>query len=162
MPQPKTSAQLLETAERRAFVYKKRLAGYSYPDIRDAAIEEFGLERLPKGWDERYAYKDIKRELDKLRDEMAEDTEKVRTMEVERLDRMLKALWPKIESGDTKSIGKALRISSRRADLLGLDAPTQISNITKNIDLSKLSNKQLERLANGEDVVSVLIDDGTA
>ena len=52
------ASNLLETAERRAFVLKQRKGGATYRMIADAAIAKFGVERLPKGWDELYAYKD--------------------------------------------------------------------------------------------------------
>lgn len=149
---------MLETAKRRSFVIKKKIAGHTYEEIVQLTIDEFGLDRLPKGWDERYAYKDIKRELDKLRRDLAQNIEEVRQLEIERLDAMLKSIWGKVEAGDVGAISRALRISKRRSELTGIDAPTQISNITKNIDLNKLSNDQLHRLANGEDIVSVLIE----
>ena len=75
-----SNAQLIETARRRKFVLEKRRQGYSYPDIAEAAEEEFGTERLPSGWDERYAHKDVTRALRKVQADLEETAQEVRTL----------------------------------------------------------------------------------
>lgn len=119
----KTSGRLLETAERRTFVLDLRKSGASYPKIAEAALKRFGAERLPNGWDERYAYKDVKRELDRLNEERTEGAEEVRRLELERLDRMLMGLWTQAIKGQQGAIDRVLKIMKRRANLLGIDAP---------------------------------------
>lgn len=118
-------SDLLETAERRAFVLRLRKQGKTYVDIAQATIEEFGLERLPAGFDDRYAWKDVSRELDRLRNEIADSVESIIELEVQRLDAMLDKLWDRVENADEKAIDRVLRIMERRAKLLGLDAPTK-------------------------------------
>lgn len=54
-----------------------------------------------------------------------EPAERLRTVELERLDEMFEGLWTKAKSGDGFAIGNALRIMERRAKLLGLDAPVK-------------------------------------
>ena len=152
----KTNGKFIETAERRAFVLDCRRSGMKYADIAEATAEKFGIDNLPKGWDSRYAYKDVKREMDKLRDQMAEDVEDIRQMEIDRLDDMLAGLWEDAKDGKPQAVDRVLKIMSRRSKLVGLDAPTQISSIVRNIDLEKLSDDQLERLADGEDIISVI------
>ena len=45
-------------------------------------------------------------------------------MELERLDAMTAGLWPGIQEGSAANVSAGVRISERRAKLLGLDAPT--------------------------------------
>ena len=71
MTQAETNGTHLKTAERRAFVLDLRKSGATYRDIAIAAKKKFG-DALPGGWDCRYAYKDVKRELTKLREEIGE------------------------------------------------------------------------------------------
>lgn len=84
---------LIATAERRRFVLDLRKTGANYRDIAAAAIRRFGWERLPVGWDCRYAYKDVKREIAKLQKEIQGDAETIRALELERLDTLLYKLW---------------------------------------------------------------------
>lgn len=71
------------------------------------------------------AYKAIMRELQVTALEHSESTESLRQLEVERLDRMLRATWPLVLSGDQAAINTALRIEESRRNLLGIDAPKQ-------------------------------------
>ena len=56
-----------------------------------------------------------------LQKTLQEPADELRTMEAERLDRMLEGLWDKAVSGDTWSVDRVLGIMDRRAKLLGLD-----------------------------------------
>lgn len=121
-----TSGETLATAERRAFVLALRKGGMTYRKIAAAAVQRFGIDQLPDGWDERYAYKDVMRELARLRETMAEDGETVRQIELDRLDRLTEALWSRATDGDEAAIDKVLRIMDRRAKYLGLNRPEGI------------------------------------
>lgn len=112
---------LIDTAERRRFVIERRKAGDTYQQIAEAAVSEFGADALPSGWDSRYAYKDVKRELRRVREDVAESSGDLLTLELERLDAMLRGLWPAATTGDERAVSAALRIMQRRAKLLGLD-----------------------------------------
>ena len=119
---------MIETAERRAFVLKLRKGGATYARIAQAAIDKFGLEHLPEKWDCRFAYKDVARELEKisrLRNGLSED---VLQLELERLDEMQLALWPRVMQGDIQAIQTTLRIMERRARLQGLDKPQRLEH----------------------------------
>jgi hypothetical protein len=121
----RTTSDLLETAERREHVLRLRRGGASYPEIARAMERQF-KGRLPNGWDQRYAYKDVKRELEKLRTEINDAAEDVRQLELERLDNLLKSLWEDAYvHGDYKAVDRVLKIMDRRARYLGLDAPDQ-------------------------------------
>lgn len=52
--------------------------------------------------------------------------DEMRELELDRLDRMQRAIWGRVVQGDDKAIMTALRILDRRARYLGLDAPTRI------------------------------------
>lgn len=66
-----------------------------------------------------------------LRDTMREPADRVRELELDRLDAMLKAIWTQIidrnSTPQTKrlAIDRALAIMDRRARYLGLDAPVR-------------------------------------
>lgn len=48
-------------------------------------------------------------------------------MEILRCDTYLQAIAKKVQAGDVKAVDTALRVGKRRAELLGLDAPTKIA-----------------------------------
>jgi hypothetical protein len=66
------------------------------------------------------AYKAVEAALHKTLQEPAEE---LRQLELERLDRMHEAVWPRAIAGHLPSIDRVLRCMARRARLLGLDAP---------------------------------------
>ena len=55
------------------------------------------------------------------------NAEQLREIENARLDRAQAAIWTKVLNGDLKAIDTYLRISTRRAKMNGLDAPTNIN-----------------------------------
>jgi hypothetical protein len=117
------ASDLLETQERRNFILKARKAGMTYTRCAEAAVKQFGLDRLPEGWDVRVAHKDIARELEKvksLNNELAED---IKQLEIERLDELWLVLYPRMKGGELAAIDRGIRIMARRAALLGLDEP---------------------------------------
>jgi len=65
----------------------------------------------------------IRRVLDRLAVLTEQDAEEVRRLEIQRLDAMLLGLWPKARAGHEGAVDRVLKISQRRAELLGLDAP---------------------------------------
>lgn len=128
----KSDPQLMKTAKRRREVIQLREAGATWEAIANTMEQRHGLEQLPSGWDERYAYMDWKRELKKIRNQTAEATEEVRQMEVRRIDRMLRGIWQEALGGkettwkqQKEAIDRVIRLQKRRAKLEGLDAPEQ-------------------------------------
>ena len=140
------TSNLLETAKRREFVLRQRKGGANYRQIAENAIKKFGIDALPSGWDERYAYKDVKRELDRLRRDIAESAESIIEIEKERLDTMTAALWGNVLSGHLGAIDRVLRIMDRRAKLLGLDSPER-HDLTSNGESFNLIEWQQQRQA---------------
>lgn len=123
MPFNRTRPDLIATTERRAFVLQMRKAGYRYTDIAAQAVAKFGRDALPAGWDERYAYKDVKRELDRIREETREDAADLIQIQAERLEMVHRALAPRVVKGDVRAIDRWIRANESYRKLLGLDAP---------------------------------------
>ncbi len=69
------------------------------------------------------AYKRVRHALDAVNERNAAEAERLRTLELLRLDALQDAIWEKALAGETKSLSRVLTIMERRAKLLGLDAP---------------------------------------
>lgn len=121
----KTRPQIIDASIRRSYVLEQRKGGLTYREIAAAAINKFGTDDLPKGYDERYAYADVISELKRINDANAETAAEIKDVELQRLDRMQAAVWRKVLDGHEGAIDRVLRIMDRRAKLLGLDAPTK-------------------------------------
>lgn len=120
----------IDAATRRYFVLEMRRMGGSYRQIAEAAITEFGADNLPRGWDERIACQDVKRELERVRKDVDESASDVRDVELARLDEMLSRVYPvalgtEIIPPDMRAVDRVLKIMERRAAMLGTDAPTK-------------------------------------
>ena len=76
-----------------------------------------------------------------------------RGLHLARLERTLRAIWPRVLNGDLLAIDRALRILEREARLLGLDAPTQIALSDQTKDSLTDVIDDLERLLLGTDGV---------
>jgi len=131
----------LATAERRQYVCTLRAAGATFKQIADQAIRDYSLEKLPKGWDERYAYKDVKAVLDKMYKEMYIDMRGYQQIQVQRYENVIRVHWPAAMSGKDKGatelVLKAMKDENR---LLGLDQPQRVDIRVQQID------QRIERL----------------
>lgn len=123
-------------ADRRRNVLAKRKEGKS---VRQIAAE-LSVPRATVG-------DDLKKVMDELATETRADAEASRALELERLDDMYMALTKKIAQGDYQAIDRAIRISQRRAALLGLD---QTSPQSINLNLSTLTDEELKAVAEGK------------
>ena len=120
MKESRTSTRKVKAAIREAEAVRLRLEGASYREIADL----LGYQG-PSG-----AFRAVERGLSKLCP--VERIELLRRMELSRLDRLMRALWPKALQGDYGAIDRVLAIMARRAKLLGLDAPAKASFVTPN------------------------------
>lgn len=109
---PREQANILE---RQLQAVELRKSGLSYREIG---------KRLDCSHEQ--ARRDIESELKRLASERADKTEELRQLELERLDMLLKGLWPMAAVGNTGAVMSWLKVSERRAKLLGLDAPTHL------------------------------------
>jgi len=105
--------QLEAIAERRVRALELRKAGGSYREI---------ARQL--GCDLHTVHSDVAAELFALRETAVTDATELRVLELERLDAMHAGLSPHIRTGSPPAVSAGVRVSERRARLLGLDAPT--------------------------------------
>ena len=118
---PKTSDINIKSQERRKLVMSLRRSGATYDQICEAVRGKFKEADLPKGYDRRYAWQDIKRELDKLKKDVSEAAEDIRTIEAQRLEAIFLANFPHAIKGDQKMAETCLKIHDRIMKLHGLD-----------------------------------------
>lgn len=131
MAQSKTRE--LQAVEKERQVIELRRAGATFDDIARAV----GYKE-PSG-----AHAAYKRALKRTLTDAG--TEELREQELDRLDRMQRAVWPKVMQGDVQAITAALRLMDRRARLLGLDAPTRIAATVETIDAASI-DAEVQRL----------------
>lgn len=124
-----TSAANLLSAERAAKALELRKAGKTYAEIGKAC-----------GCSGPYAYKVVRRELNRLLKLRNESAEQLRQMEQERLNQLQDAFWVKALAGDEKAGRMILDIIRERSRLLGLDAPLRV---TGTFGFSDLSDEEL-------------------
>ena len=105
--------QLEAIAERRVRALELRKQGRSYREIG----RELGV-------DVHTVHGDVAAELYALREAAVTDATELRALELERLDVMHAGLSPHIRKGSPPAVSAGVRVSERRAKLLGLDAPT--------------------------------------
>jgi len=117
----KTKDNVLKSQERRSFVMDLRKSGATFQQIADAVHSKFKSEEIPKNYDSRQAYQDVSRELEKLKKEVSESAEEVRTMEMERLTNLWMAHFRKAKNGDEKATDLCLKVHDRIMKLHGLD-----------------------------------------
>ena len=101
----------LETS-RKAF--ELRLGGAGYVRIGEAL-----------GMSAAGAWKAIDRHVTMIRDTLDEDTEKLRTLELARIDEIYPRFHIRAMGGDDKAAATCVRLMERRAKLMGLDAPVK-------------------------------------
>lgn len=118
-----------ERTERKRNALELRLAGASYRDIAQA------LNVSPAT-----AMQDCK---EALADIPMQQADEMRTVELSRLDRLQRAVWPKAVKGDLQAVDRAIKIIDRRAKLFGLDAPQQVQITANDVDLDAAVDKML-------------------
>lgn len=104
------------------------------PRVRRSALEQQVMPYVLEG----YSYEEISEILeltpgrvshvvqDALRSTRSKDVETLRAIENGRLDRAQMAIWADVKAGDLKAVNTFLKISQRRAQLNGLDAPIRV------------------------------------
>lgn len=100
--------------QRRLEALDLRKAGLSYRMI---------AERL--GVVHETARSDVLAALKQLSEHQNTETAEYRNLELERLDRLQLAIWKQAIDGNLGAIDRLLKISERRARLMGLDAPVK-------------------------------------
>ena len=103
------------------------------PELVDKEVKVLELRRAGLTWqriaeetgyaDHTGAYAAYKRAIKRTQQQPADE---LREAELDRIDRLQLALWPKAMKGDNASINTIVRLMERRARLLGLDTPIKI------------------------------------
>jgi len=145
----RTGTKAIDATERQLRAVELRKAGHTFQEIAD--LLEYAN---PKD-----AQKAV---LAALKKTLQEPTDVLRRLECERLDVMLKSLWPFVLKGSPRHVEQALRVMDRRAAYLGLDAPKQVEDhrtVTVRI-MAEQIGKELgldadELIAEAERIVSV-------
>lgn len=101
----------------KALEYRKR--GASYREIARACAVDVAT-----------AWADVQAELFALRGLAQTTAEDVKAIELHRLDLYVKGLEKKARRGDHRAVTALVRVSDRRAKLLGLDAPVKLAGPT--------------------------------
>lgn len=86
-----------------------RIAGYTYQQIGDAV-----------GITAQAAHKAVARAVARTAAHIEQDAETLRALEIERLDRLMAAIWPRAMRADLGAVDKLLKALSLRYRLLGL------------------------------------------
>jgi hypothetical protein len=112
-PATEVTPDTIAQAEKQRDALELRKAGATYDQIAKTLgyADRSGAQRLVRD-----AFARITRET----------SEEVLTLELERLDAMLLALWPKAKKGEAHSVDRVLRIMERRSRYQGLDAPAPV------------------------------------
>ena len=132
-PTPEEKAAEREAKEAR--VLDLRRAGFTFQRI----AEEVGYA-TPSG---------AQRALERIMSRnIPQAPEQFRWQELDRLDRMQVALWPRAMKGDDRAIGTIVRLMERRARLVGIDAPTKIQAEVVNYDGNRDIDGDIERIVN--------------
>ena len=118
----KAATKKVAIAERQQTALSLRKSGASYRAIAAHISALPGNEKYSEG----LAHHDVSTCLKAINEQTSLDTEEYRSLELERLDTAQLAIAKKVQAGDLGSIDRWLRISERRAALLGLDAPVRL------------------------------------
>ena len=109
----KTAAAAREL--RRKKVLANLLAGVTYREMAAALDVSVGTIK-----------NDVAIVLKRCQQQQADSAQQYVTLQNERLDRALNAIWADVLRGDTRAVTAMLKIEERRAKLNGSDAPEEV------------------------------------
>jgi hypothetical protein len=127
------SGASLEEKENR--VSELRKAGFTYARI----AEEVGYAQASG------AQRALKRYMARI---TPEPDDHVRYLELERLDRLQVAIWPRAMKGDNQAINTVIRIMERRASYLNIEVAKMIKAEVVNYDGNRDIDGDIERIVN--------------
>lgn len=143
-PTGRTNSKRVLAREREYRALELRKRGASFAEIG----RQLGIGRSG-------AYKAVNRGLDRLNNKVedaAQELQRMRTLEAERLNDMAESIWDAVIEGDTKKMEIMLKLMDRRAKLLGLDQPSGVriggepGNPIQVDDLTEARQKLVEKL----------------
>ena len=119
MPSGNFKADEVRREQRRKTVAANLVAGLTIGDIAEA----LGVHKAT-------VYQDIKRILQRWREEQVDLISTQRMLDIRRIDRMINALWGDCQAGKLSTVDRMIKLLERRAKLLGLDAPAKVAPTT--------------------------------
>ena len=134
MPNHNAAVPAPELVDKEVKVLELRRAGLTWQRI----AEEVGYK------DHTGAYAAYKRAIKRTQQQPADE---LREAELDRIDRLQLALWPKAMKGDNASVNTIVRLMERRARLLGLDTPIKIQQDVVNWDGNESIDRAVRDLA---------------
>jgi hypothetical protein len=140
---PISRAQRTVVADRRTKLLQMRLAGVDYDTIADRL--DYGSASA--------ARKDFTRAMRETLELEAEKADELRTLELQRLDRLQAAAWADALKGNLRAIETVLKVVDRRCRLLGLDAPLRLDATVseepsaQDLELRDMINEAKARIA---------------
>lgn len=96
-----------------------------------------------------YAHDLVDEALKDLADQSRHEAEKLRVLEMSRLDEYMLILGPRILEGDMNAIDRAIKIGAERRKLLGIDVPVQTTATQLNLtpeEVAALTDDELNDL----------------
>lgn len=109
-----TAPRKVTAAARRAQALALRIGGLSFQAIGD----KLGVTKQA-------AHALVVNALRDTNAQTAEAADELRRLELERLDTAQAAIWEAVLKGDVQAVDRFVRISKRRGELTGIDAPTK-------------------------------------
>lgn len=122
MSESKNSPRRLLAAKKRSRALELRLQGLTYPEISEVMTKEFPGTSLGV----QNCWKLVATEINYWNAKRAETVAQATRIELNRLDRLQRAIWTKAVEGDIKAVEAVAKLMDRRAKLLGLNAPEKV------------------------------------
>lgn len=69
--------------------------------------------------------------------------EEARKEELGRLDAIIAAIWPRVEEGDKDAVASYMKVSERKAKMLGWDKPIEVNQTVTEISAQEMELKQI-------------------
>lgn len=129
--------------ERQEKALVARLDGHTYRDIGKAM-----------GCSAATVYRWVNKALDNQRERLGETADRVRDMDLRRLDRLYRSAITDAKAGDAKAIEACLKVMTRRARLLGLDAPERAEvHTTFTSPVARMTDAELRDIIKRADAI---------
>ena len=134
---PRSRRQIL-AIEREQRAVELRIAGKSFAEI----ASDLGVTKqaVSKSLDRAIAHS-----FD------SEERQKLRSVQLLRLERLHAAVWPKALEGESDAISSVLKVMERLAKLCGLDQPTATRIFIGDSDIDDAINRKLAIVAGGSE-----------
>jgi hypothetical protein len=115
--QTKSTPSKLDTLKRRHLIWEARLAGLEYSQIVTQLNQEMGAAHLPRGYNASHACRDFQREQQRLDHHKKEQLEECKSMQQQRLNRLLQVHWENALAGDLKASEFVLKIIKTQLEM---------------------------------------------